>query len=97
MDIAFSTRSVSKQSLVRATVSFTLLFQNFGKKYKDFLFQAMFYVLAGIWGLAEGASIGNLLGVLGEFCHVNQLAILFGLHLFTEGVGALAGTPLCSK
>ena len=57
----------------------------------------MFYVLAGFWGVAQGASIGNLLGVLDDFCHVNQLALLFGLNLFTEGVGALAGTPLCGK
>ncbi|XP_067950417.1 monocarboxylate transporter 12-like [Watersipora subatra] len=57
--------------------------------------KAMFYAMVGLWGLAQGASIANLLGVLDNFCGVKQLALLFGLYLFAEGFGALGGPPLC--
>lgn len=57
----------------------------------------MFYVLCVIWGLADGASIANLLAFIYQFCEVRLLALLLGLNLFAEGLGALAGTQLCSK
>lgn len=57
----------------------------------------MFYILAAIWGLGQGALISNLLGVVYDFCGAEQLSILFGLILLFEGVGGLSGVPLCGK
>ena len=57
----------------------------------------MFYVLAGAWGLVQGASIANLLGFIHGFCAPEQLAVLFGLYMFAEGVGSLGGLNLIGK
>ena len=57
----------------------------------------MYYAMTGIWGLGQGAFVSNLLGALDGLCEKNLLALLFGLHLFTEGVGAIIGAPFCSE
>ena len=41
--------------------------------------------------------MSNLLGIVSEFCDVKQLALLFGIELFAEGVGVLCATSLFSK
>ena len=56
-----------------------------------------FYAIAGVWGLGEGALIGDLLGALDGLCDVKHLALLLGLELFSEGTGSLGGGPLCGK
>lgn len=55
----------------------------------------MYYVLAVIWGSSKGALIANLLAVAYDLCGPEKLALLFGLHLFAEGLGSLVGSPLC--
>lgn len=57
----------------------------------------MYYALAALWGLGQGAQTANLLSTICEFCHVDQLALLIGLHLTAGGVGNMAGAPLSSK
>jgi len=57
----------------------------------------MYYAVAGIWGIAQGIQIANLLAVVYDFCGADQLAVLFGLELFTEGIGGAIGPPLCGK
>ncbi|XP_067950601.1 monocarboxylate transporter 14-like [Watersipora subatra] len=57
----------------------------------------MFYSLSAVYGLTQGTLLGNLLGVVNDLVYGdNLLALLFGLELFAEGVGALSGTPLAS-
>lgn len=54
----------------------------------------MYYALAVVWGLGQGALIANILTVVYDFCGADQLALLFGLHLCAEGIGAFIGTPI---
>ena len=56
--------------------------------------QIMYYVLTVLWGLGQGAVIANLLAVVYDFCGPKQLAVLFGLHLCAEGIGAFIGAPI---
>lgn len=57
----------------------------------------MYYVMAAIWGLAQGAHIANLLAVVYNFCGADYLATLFGIHLMFEGVSGFIGAPLTRK
>lgn len=57
----------------------------------------MFYVVAVVWGIVAGAFAANQLAVIYELCELRLMALLLGLNLFASGLGALAGTPLCSK
>lgn len=59
--------------------------------------QVMYYILAAVWGVCQGALIANLLAVVYDFCGVEQLAVLFGLNLCAEGIGAIAGPALCGE
>ena len=56
--------------------------------------QIMYYVLTVLWGLGQGAVIANLLAVVYDFCGPLVLAVLFGLHLCAEGIGAFIGAPI---
>lgn len=62
-----------------------------------FLLKMMYYSVAVVWGLAQGAFIANLLAVVYNFCGEEHLAVLFGLELFAEGIGAIIGAPLSGK
>ena len=57
----------------------------------------MYYALTAVWGLGQGALIANLLAVLYDFCGTPQLAVMFGLHLCAEGIGALIGAPISGE
>lgn len=54
----------------------------------------MFYVLAVVWGLGLGVLVGNILALICLFCGKEQMALLFGVHLLSEGIGGVIGTPL---
>ncbi|XP_067951169.1 monocarboxylate transporter 3-like [Watersipora subatra] len=59
--------------------------------------KVMFYILAAVCGIGQGALIANLLGVITDMAgDVNRVALLLGLDLFAEGTGALGGTQLAS-
>ena len=57
----------------------------------------MYYSLAALWGLGQGAQTANLLSTICEFCSVDQLALLIGIHLTAGGIGNMAGAPLTGK
>lgn len=57
----------------------------------------MYYTLTAVWGVGQGIHIANLLAVIHDYCGANQLALLFGVHLCAEGVGALIGAPISSE
>jgi len=57
----------------------------------------MFFCLMGMYGIAYGAQIANLLAAVYDFCGADKMVILFGLELLLEGVGGLLGGPACSE
>ena len=57
----------------------------------------MYYSLAALWGLGQGAQTANLLSTICEFCRVDQLALLIGIHLTAGGIGNIAGAPLTGE
>lgn len=57
----------------------------------------MYYALTAVWGLAHSVHISNLLAVVYDFVGERQMALLFGIVLFFEGIGAIIGAPICGR
>lgn len=54
----------------------------------------MFYIVVGVWGIAQGAHIANLLSVMYDFCGSDRLTLLLSLELMMEGIGGIVGAPM---
>lgn len=59
--------------------------------------QVMYYALAALWGVGQGAVTANFPGIVVEFCGVSRMAVLLGINLTAGGVGGMGGAPLCGK